>query len=161
MIELLGNIFGAIFNHKLAPVLGGIAVIYLGHLLYRCWFTKDRKAQRISEAANELRNVFTRITAVINQNYGFTCDQIVNDILKGTYPDQLNTYEALIHLLKGERKRSLSKAWQKYIDPDNSGSSEPFLTYCGPPFHGGEPYDSKYILDAIEHLISNANERIT
>jgi len=115
------------------------------------------KRQALKDATDTFTDIFEAIVAVIRQNPDLSEKDIAESILKKNYIAQVTAMKSLSRRLCGSQRQTLTKAWQKYIDPDNCGN-EPFLSYIVMPYEVGKSYDREYILDAIEHLISFANK---
>lgn len=140
------------YTSLLTAIIGGIIGIvgtYIGAV-------KIAKRQALREASDNFIDIFETIKATISQNPDLNIRGIVDDILKKNYTIQFSTMKTLSRRLRSNKSQALRTTWKKYIDPDNCGNDEPFISYYSPPFQGGKSYDRKYILNVIEDLISFA-----
>lgn len=115
------------------------------------------KRQALKEAKNAFADIFEAIAATIRQNPDLSEKDIAESILKKNYIAQVTVMKSLSRRLCGSQRQTLTKAWQKYIDPEEC-ADEPFLSYIGLPYEEGKSYGRQYILGAIKHLISFANK---
>lgn len=145
------NIFSENITWSITIIVSLLGII----AVYRLKLAKDKR-NKFNDVADNFTRVFESIRASIQQNPDLATRQIVDEILKKNYPEQKIAMESLHRRLGFIKKRVFSKAWQKYVNPENCGA-EPFLSYCGVPWEvDKEPFGREYILKVIEHLLSFA-----